>query len=72
MFMKVIQRFWYALHVGLMFFFLNPLEAAKVVPLLKFFNVGKTCACYPHQYFEIHFFQLCLTLMFTSMCPSAR
>jgi hypothetical protein len=40
-FVKVIQRFWYVQHVGLMFF-KNPPEAAKVATLVKFFNVEKT------------------------------
>ena len=40
-FVKVIQRFWYVQHVGLIFF-LNPPEAAKVATLVKFFNVEKT------------------------------
>ena len=34
----------------------NPPEAAKVVTSVKFFNVGKNNACYPHQDFEIQFF----------------
>ena len=40
-FVKVIQRFWYVQHAGLIFFF-NPPEAAKVATSVKFFNVGKT------------------------------
>ena len=34
----------------------NPSEAAKVATLVKFFNVGKTWACYTHQDFEIQLF----------------
>ena len=34
----------------------NPLEAAKVGTLVKFFNVGKTYVCYPYQDFEMQFF----------------
>ena len=40
-FVKVIQRFWYVQHVGLIFL-KNPPEAAKVATLVKFFNVEKT------------------------------
>ena len=40
-FVKVIRRFWYVQHVGLIFFF-NPPEAAKVATSVKFFNAGKT------------------------------
>jgi len=36
--------------------FLNPPEAAKVATSVKFFNVGKNKACFPHQDFEIQFF----------------
>ena len=41
-FVKVIQRFWYVQGAGLMFFFLNQPEAAKVATLVNFFNVEKT------------------------------
>ena len=34
----------------------NPPEAAKVATLVKFFNVEKNNACFPHQDFEIQFF----------------
>ena len=50
----------------------NPPEAAKVATLVNFFNVEKTYACFPHQDFEIQFFQLCLTHMSTAVCPSVR
>ena len=40
-FVKVIQRFWYVQHMGLIFE-KNPPEAAKVATLAKFFNVQKT------------------------------
>ena len=53
-FVKVIQRFWYVQDVGLIFFY--PPEAAKVATSVKFFNVGKNKACFPHQYFDIQFF----------------
>ena len=33
-----------------------PPEAAKVATSVKFFNVEKTQACFPHQDFEIQFF----------------
>ena len=49
-FVKVIRRFWYAQHVGLIFF-LNSPEAAKVATLVKFFINEKT-----HQDVEIQFF----------------
>ena len=54
--MKVLQRFWYVQHMGSMFFFLNPPEAPKVATLVRFFNVEKTEACFPHQDFEMQFF----------------
>ena len=37
-FVKVIQRFWYVQHVGLILV----KEAAKVATSVRFFNVGKT------------------------------
>ena len=40
-FVKVIQRFWYVQNVGLVFFFKNPPEEAKVATPVKFFNVEK-------------------------------
>ena len=40
--MKVILRFWYVQHVGLIFKKKNPPEAVKVATLVKFFNVEKT------------------------------
>ena len=40
-FVKVIQRFWYVQHVGLIYF-LNPPEAVKVATSVKLVNVGKT------------------------------
>ena len=40
-FTKVIQRFWYVQHAGLMYK-KNPPEAAKVATSVKFFNVEKT------------------------------
>ena len=39
--MKVIQRFWYVQHVGLIFQ-KNPPEAAKVTILVKLFNFENT------------------------------
>ena len=39
-FVKVIWRFWYAIFVGLIFFY--PPEAAKFATLVTLFNVGKT------------------------------
>ena len=38
----------------------NPPEAAKVATLVKFFNVEKNNACFPHQDFEIQFFSTLL------------
>ena len=52
---KVIQRFCYVQHMDLIFL-KNPPEAAKVATSVKFFNVGKTKACFPHQDFEIKVF----------------
>ena len=52
--------------------FKNPPESPKVATSVNFFNVEKTLACFPHQDFEMHFFQLCLTHMSTAVCPSAR
>ena len=40
-FVKVIHRFWYVLHVGLKLK-KNPPEAAKIATSVKFFNVKKT------------------------------
>ena len=46
----------------------NPPEEAKVATSVKFFNVKKNEACYPHQDFDIQF---CSNLLnTTSVCPS--
>ena len=49
----------------------NPLEEVKVAILVKFFNVEKNQAYYPHQDFEIHF---CSTSFNTNvyLCVSFR
>ena len=40
-FVKVIRRFLYVQHVGLIFFY-NPPDAAEIATLVKFVNVVKT------------------------------
>ena len=65
-FEKVIQRFWYVLHVGLMF--KKSTRRAKVATLIKFFNVEKTKACFPHPDFEIPFYPTLFNTYVITQC----
>ena len=50
----------------------TPPEAAKVATLIKFFNVEKPMHVSLIKILRSNFFQLCLTLMSTAVCPLAR
>ena len=70
-FVKVIQRFWYVLHVALLFSKIHQKQ-----PRFQHWYSSSMLKKPRHasliKDLRYNFFQLCLTLMSTAVCPSAR